>query len=217
MGMFFIYSIAVLLIGYSTEVSGFTSVWGQINRYNSKLLMGVALDTIPSSQQQPGTMRSSFQERMRKNIYIDKRKAQSLARKRTKSGTKPENIHTAYNLADFKALVGEEREQIVVVRFYATWCKACKAIGPSFYRLAKQYEDKIKFVEVPVTDQNAELHQGLGIPSLPFGHIYHPVAGLVEERRISKRNFREFEEVLQWYDQGYCNMDESSIKDNCIS
>jgi hypothetical protein len=61
--------------------------------------------------------------------------------------------------------------------------------------MATKYPDVI-FVDVPVTNENANLHQGLGVPSLPFGHIYHPAAGLVEELRLTRKLFPEFAQAL---------------------
>ena len=58
---------------------------------------------------------------------------------------------------------------------------------PYFYRLARKRTD-ILFLGVPITNKNIDLHQGLGVPSAPFGHIYHPDAGFVEELPICKRN-----------------------------
>ena len=53
-------------------------------------------------------------------------------------------------------------------------------MAPSYYHLATQQPGAL-FVDVPVTPANANLHQGLGVPSLPYGHIYQPGLGLVEE------------------------------------
>ena len=60
------------------------------------------------------------------------------------------------------------------------------------------------FVDVPVTPENADLHQGLGVPSLPFGHIYHPTRKLVEELKISKKHFPFFARTLKTYIDGEC-------------
>ena len=101
-------------------------------------------------------------------------------------------------------MVADEKEQLVVVRFYAPWCKACKAIASSFKQLALLYPD-IKFVEVPLNKETGMLHQGLGVPSLPYGHVYHPEVGLVEERRISRKHFQKFrDQILQSYVDGEC-------------
>jgi hypothetical protein len=74
----------------------------------------------------------------------------------------------------------------------------------------------VKFVEVPVTKENAYLHQGLGIPSLPFAHIYQTAsattdtnssssgATLVEEMKINKHVFADFARTLGQYVNGEC-------------
>ncbi|EED89478.1 hypothetical protein THAPSDRAFT_263903, partial [Thalassiosira pseudonana CCMP1335] len=113
------------------------------------------------------------------------------------------NLKTVNTLGEYKEALDEERGKIVVVRFFATWCKACKAIQPSFYRMASLYPH-IQFLEVPVTNENANLHQGLEVPSLPYGHIYYPGAGLVEELKISKKYFPNLVRMVRWYDTGSC-------------
>ena len=67
------------------------------------------------------------------------------------------------------------------------------------------YPDAV-FVDVPVNDQNASLHQGLGVPSLPFGHIYHPTAGLVEELKLTRKHITEFKKSLNSYIDGSCEV-----------
>jgi thiol-disulfide isomerase/thioredoxin len=115
---------------------------------------------------------------------------------------------------------------VVVVRFYAAWCKACKAVESSFYRLPNEFPSTIKFVEVPLTKENAYLHKGLGVSSLPFAHIYYnpnyecntedsestkqqqqqPSCTLVEELKIGKSHFREFKRTLRSYVDQECEV-----------
>ena len=59
-----------------------------------------------------------------------------------------------------------------------------------------------------MTNDNANLHQGLGVPSLPYGHIYYPEAGLVEELKISKKYFPTLLKKVRWYDGGECSLDD---------
>lgn len=148
------------------------------------------------------------------------------AAKSTINPHKPPFVHEAVSLAAFKALVADEHDAIVVVRFYAKWCKACKAVEPSFYRLARSMRQQqqqqpesgntknpMKFVEVPVLEENANLHQGLGVSSLPFAHIYSPTAGLVEELKMTKKDFKTFQHAVHSYRDGECadlQMDEES-------
>lgn len=131
-------------------------------------------------------------------------------KKASKRSQKHPNIHLVETLQEYKDVVATETEKIVVVRFYAEWCKACKAIRPSYNRIANVYNKEnipVKFVEVPLTKENAFLHQGLGVPSLPFGHIYYPKVGLIEERKIAKKKFKVFEKVLETYVHGSCDCD----------
>jgi thiol-disulfide isomerase/thioredoxin len=120
-----------------------------------------------------------------------------------KRSATPSTITEVIDIQAYKDVVVEEPEQLVCVRFYAPWCRACRAVEHSFRRLPRDYPG-VKFVEVPLTKENAYLHKGLGVPSLPFSHIYHPDVGLVEERKINKNVFGEFKNVLKTYVEGNC-------------
>eukprot|EP00586_Coscinodiscus_wailesii_P022982 CAMPEP_0172500282 /NCGR_PEP_ID=MMETSP1066-20121228/136404_1 /TAXON_ID=671091 /ORGANISM="Coscinodiscus wailesii, Strain CCMP2513" /LENGTH=135 /DNA_ID=CAMNT_0013274427 /DNA_START=399 /DNA_END=802 /DNA_ORIENTATION=- len=110
-------------------------------------------------------------------------------------------------MEEYKKHVVNVPDKIVVVRFFSTWCRSCKAAAPAFYRMvATQSPDNVIFVEVPLLKENAFLHAGLGVPSVPFGHIYHPEAGLVEEMKISRKFIRKFEEALNSYVRGGCDL-----------
>jgi thiol-disulfide isomerase/thioredoxin len=116
------------------------------------------------------------------------------------------DITEVKTMQDYKSIVVDEKSQMVAVFFYAPWCRACKAVHGRYRKLAREY-DTVKFVQVPLTPDNGFLHEGLGVPSLPFSHIYHPTAGLVEERKINKHVFKEFQDVLDDYVKGQCQID----------
>ena len=80
-------------------------------------------------------------------------------------------------------------------------------MAPHFYNLAKVNPD-VLFVDVPVTPKNKALHQGLGIPSLPYGHIYHPNGGLVEEQKLTRKEIAHFKLQLECYANGNCEVPE---------
>jgi hypothetical protein len=64
----------------------------------------------------------------------------------------------------------------------------------------------VVFVDVPVTPKTAAIHQGLDVPSLPFGHLYHPVSGLVEEMKLTRKYVGAFEIKLDCYLRGSCDL-----------
>ncbi len=76
--------------------------------------------------------------------------------------------------------------------------QTCHAIRPSFDRVASS-NPQVTFVDVPVLESNSNLHQGLGVESIPFGHIYHPEMGLVEEMKLSRKSFSEFEDLVKMH------------------
>ena len=121
-------------------------------------------------------------------------------------------IEEVRNLVEYKSVVADEAEKLVVVKFYAPWCKSCAKIAPLYKQMSSTFPN-VKFVEVPVTQSNTELHQGLKVPSLPFAHVYHPTAGLVEERKITRARFRQFEKDVMTYVVGSCSLDAKPTQD----
>ena len=44
-----------------------------------------------------------------------------------------------------EAMQNSVGDRIVAVKFYASWCRACKSIAPKFERLAKEFEGEARF------------------------------------------------------------------------
>lgn len=143
---------------------------------------------------------SDFQHRM-KSILVQKNRATS--RRSNSKMYRPRNVKMVVSLEEYAAVIEEGRREgkVVVARFYANWCKTCHSIRPSFDKAASSHPQAI-FLDVPVLKTNAILHQGLGVESVPFGHIYHPEMGLIEEMKLSRKKFPEFENLVKFH----CNM-----------
>ena len=154
--------------------------------------------------QPPSSRTASFRDRMRGMLGNDTTASQNNPSEQRKR-ILPSNVYEVATLDSYKEVVGKESERVVAVRFFAPWCKACKAVEPYFYRIANQFPNVV-FVDVPVTEKNTNLHQGLGVPSLPYGHIYHPNGGLVESTRMTKKYISGFARKIQSYVQGSCEL-----------
>lgn len=122
---------------------------------------------------------------------------------------KEEVVHSVSTLDEYETAVRDETERIVVVRFHAPYCKACQAIRVAYDRLVKQSNpDAVKFVDVSITEKNVLLGEQLRIPGVPFGQIYLPGIGLVEELLMSRRHMAKFRKVLGWYVNEQCEIPE---------
>jgi len=113
-------------------------------------------------------------------------------------------------LKEYKRVVIDEaqEDQLVVVWFYSPWCRSCKSVSKGVQALSREYQADIKFVQVPVLSENAILHQGLGVKSVPFVHVYHPSLGLMEERKLTRKHLTGFHKLLQDYRSGECSLEQ---------
>ena len=68
---------------------------------------------------------------------------------------------------DYKGLVSklEDKEGIVFLDFWASWCGPCKAFAPIYEKVSEEHDD-ITFGKVN-TEQEQELAAGFGIRSIP--------------------------------------------------
>lgn len=119
------------------------------------------------------------------------------------------NVMTAKTEEEYTQALDRSREQgkLVVVRFFASWCKTCQAIAPSFNRLARR-NPRVVFIEVPVTQENADFVQNkLHVTTIPTAHIHHPdIPGPAEDLRISKKHWSGFESTFHDYIKGFCTV-----------
>lgn len=125
----------------------------------------------------------------------------------------------------------DEEKNVVVVRFFSHMCKSCKAILPKYNRLARNNHKKAMFIDVPVTRDNIDLQNVLGLVAVPYGHIYYVKPSfsnkiktrgyhgydLVEELKMGKNHWTEFEEILCSYLNGYCNVAETNCTDPYVA
>jgi thioredoxin len=82
-----------------------------------------------------------------------------------------------------------ESGQPVIVDFWAPWCGPCKAMAPTFDRVAGQFEGEVRFLKVN-TEQAPELSGAFGIRSIPTllvlldGEVIDSSIGLTAEATL---------------------------------
>eukprot|EP01023_Acetabularia_acetabulum_P036681 TRINITY_DN346_c1_g1_i2.p1 TRINITY_DN346_c1_g1~~TRINITY_DN346_c1_g1_i2.p1 ORF type:complete len:232 (-),score=20.11 TRINITY_DN346_c1_g1_i2:109-804(-) len=84
------------------------------------------------------------------------------------------NIFVVDTPARFQEMLSfcQQHDQLVVVKFFAPTCAACKSISPKLNQIAAQNPD-ITFIKFNAQDDNMRLQaQEFGVSKLPFFHIY---------------------------------------------
>ena len=85
----------------------------------------------------------------------------------------PGNSSTAksdgMNYQDFLKLL--DGNKIVIVDFYAEWCRPCKILQPILHEVEKENADKVSLITIDI-DKNPELANYLKIEAIPLVHIY---------------------------------------------
>jgi len=154
------------------------------------------------------------QELMKEAEVVVKRKSGIKVTRRVISSTKPSNVYSVASSQEYKDMINKlSKDNIIVTRFYAKWCKACIATTPLFNRLATN-NPNIVFIQVAIQSDSSDLYEELKIPSIPFSHIYHHSAGLVEEIQLSKKRWPIYEKIIATYVQAYCPIENGNYSNH---
>jgi thiol-disulfide isomerase/thioredoxin len=143
---------------------------------------------------------SSFHQRML--MKVKKNDRQQQHRKGSSSSSLIQQVRT---IEEFKASLNENHDCMVAF-WTSPWCQACKSLQPAMRALAKHHPN-VKFIEIPVLEENANLHQGLEVPSVPYLHLYLPKMQLAEEQKLSRKRMSMVHKMLQDYQQGECSLE----------
>eukprot|EP00168_Porphyra_purpurea_P006820 TRINITY_DN1840_c0_g1_i10.p1 TRINITY_DN1840_c0_g1~~TRINITY_DN1840_c0_g1_i10.p1 ORF type:complete len:233 (+),score=70.05 TRINITY_DN1840_c0_g1_i10:690-1388(+) len=92
--------------------------------------------------------------------------------------------------------------QVAVLKFYAPWCRSCRAISPKVARLAHEFPE-IRFYEIDY-EANKELCWRLGVKNLPTFHFYSGAAGRVEDFNAGPARAHVIREKVVEYALGKC-------------
>lgn len=124
---------------------------------------------------------------------------------RVKSTTAGEHVLKLETLEQLKNALNFNKDRVVVVRFFSHQCKSCAAVTPKLNRLAR-LNPKARFIDIPITKDNPDVQKEMNIYAVPFGHIYYPTTGLVEEVKMSKTHWSDFEDIFYSYMNHACDV-----------
>lgn len=158
----------------------------------------------------------SFEQRMREQLKQHQTNQQGHGAEPSHSSMKHQLVADVRNLKDYKEVLDQtgRDNRMLAVLWYSPWCKACRATIPGIRTLAKRHPG-VKFIQVPVLAENASLHQGLDVPSVPYLHLYVPEdPRLVEEKKMTRKRLSGFQKLLCDYEQGYCSLEHQQDGDS---
>lgn len=93
--------------------------------------------------------------------------------------------------AEFNELI--QKEELVLVDFFATWCGPCKMLAPEIEKLADEFKGKAKIVKVDV-DQEQALAMHYGVQSIPTLIVFKN--GVQAEQRLGYQPYPKLKEML---------------------
>jgi len=98
--------------------------------------------------------------------------------------TFPKEIIKIHSLEEYKNLLADFPDKIIIIDFWAIWCGPCIAFAPVFEKLQQDYKEEYIFIKVNV-DENpaiAQKYRITGIPTTLFiknDKIVHKIVGSV--------------------------------------
>jgi len=89
-------------------------------------------------------------------------------------------VRAIENDEDFlEAMRESQGGRLVIVKFFASWCKACKSIQPRYKRLANEFHDVASFYEVEFS-ANKDLCRRLDVKKLPCVQLFRGEDGYLD-------------------------------------
>eukprot|EP00577_Skeletonema_sp_RCC1716_P001074 CAMPEP_0113382944 /NCGR_PEP_ID=MMETSP0013_2-20120614/6106_1 /TAXON_ID=2843 ORGANISM="Skeletonema costatum, Strain 1716" /NCGR_SAMPLE_ID=MMETSP0013_2 /ASSEMBLY_ACC=CAM_ASM_000158 /LENGTH=241 /DNA_ID=CAMNT_0000265473 /DNA_START=209 /DNA_END=934 /DNA_ORIENTATION=+ /assembly_acc=CAM_ASM_000158 len=133
--------------------------------------------------------------------------------------------------SEFQTQVFDEKDSLIVVRFYAEACPSCRATSSVFRKWSRsivrgssidsdssESTIPIKVLEMPLTRATSSfLQDELQVEKIPYCHLYHPEYGLIEEQLVMNRaDLKDFCNTVDTWSRGGIDFDlEDDEAGNC--
>lgn len=116
------------------------------------------------------------------------------------------HIHTVQELVD-ELGAASRNDQLVVLEFFAPWCRSCRALFPKMKQLCAE-NDNVLFLAVNFDDSKS-LVRGLNVKVLPYFHFYRGAEGRVAEFPASVSKIAKLREAIEDFKSDRCFLEEA--------
>jgi len=107
------------------------------------------------------------------------------------------NMITINSPAELLHALQSAGNRLIVIDFYAKWCRSCRALYPKLNQICRDNPDML--VLKVDWDDNPELCQVMGVKALPFFHFYQNPFGCVDSFTISVSRIRKLKDTIAVY------------------
>ena len=103
----------------------------------------------------------------------------------------PEKIINVSTTDEFKKLLNDFPDKIIVIDFWAVWCAPCKMYAPVFKKAHEEFTSDFIFTKIN-SDENPSIAQYFGITSIPTTlfikgkQVVHKFSGVVNYETLKQ-------------------------------
>lgn len=110
------------------------------------------------------------------------------------------------NVTQYLETLERHKDQLVVLKVFAPWCRSCLALTPKFNRLAREFPE-IKFVKLNY-EESKDLCYRIGVTTMPTFVFYAGQAGEIEKFSCGPQRAAILREKIEDYLRGECYLGE---------
>lgn len=107
----------------------------------------------------------------------------------------PNKVIEIAGVDDFNEIVNDYQENLILVDCWAPWCGPCKAFGPIFEQLQKEYQNKGVIFTKLNTDQNQGIARQFNITGIPTTLMIHNKKLI--SRSVGLQNKVQFSQTIE--------------------
>ncbi|CAM9345306.1 unnamed protein product [Ectocarpus fasciculatus] len=129
-------------------------------------------------------------------------KGKRIVRRKKRQPSQPKHVDTTNapvtlvkSKAEYDEILRHNSNSLVVIKFFAPWCRSCKALDVKYRRMAVENDD-VKFVEIDV-HQSPDLKKVLGVRAVPTVKLHAGSLGQVASFTCGPRKAPELARKIQ--------------------